>query len=97
MPSGERFRSTPRSHEEAEVLFKNLKAKASDRKAKLIAKKSGQPVATRAERGLQIDLRIEPGYNHQAGWAPIPDDVRPTACWLPDSGRVLGPLEVRVP
>lgn len=22
------------------------------------------------------------GYNHQAGWDPIPDDVRPTACWM---------------
>jgi hypothetical protein len=22
------------------------------------------------------------GYNHQAGWGPIPDDVRPTACWM---------------
>jgi hypothetical protein len=22
------------------------------------------------------------GYNHQAGWGPIPDSVRPTACWL---------------
>ncbi len=30
------------------------------------------------------------GYNHQAGWDPIPDDVRPTACWMPDSGRILG-------
>lgn len=22
------------------------------------------------------------GYNHQAGWGPIPSDVRPTACWM---------------
>jgi len=22
------------------------------------------------------------GYNHQAGWGPIPDDVRPSACWM---------------
>lgn len=22
------------------------------------------------------------GYNHQAGWPPIPDTVRPTACWM---------------
>jgi hypothetical protein len=22
------------------------------------------------------------GYNHQAGWDPIPDEVRPTACWM---------------
>ena len=24
------------------------------------------------------------GYNHQAGWDPIPDTVRPTACWMED-------------
>jgi hypothetical protein len=29
------------------------------------------------------------GYNHQAGWGDIPDTVRPTACWFPDSGRTL--------
>jgi hypothetical protein len=29
------------------------------------------------------------GYNHQAGWDGIPDDVRPTACWFPDSGRLF--------
>ncbi len=22
------------------------------------------------------------GYNHQAGWGDIPDNVRPTACWM---------------
>jgi hypothetical protein len=22
------------------------------------------------------------GYNHQAGWGPIPESVRPTACWM---------------
>jgi hypothetical protein len=22
------------------------------------------------------------GYNHQAGWDGIPEDVRPTACWM---------------
>lgn len=22
------------------------------------------------------------GYNHQAGWGPIPEGVRPTACWM---------------
>jgi hypothetical protein len=31
------------------------------------------------------------GYNHQAGWGPIPAEVRPTACWMPDSGRELVP------
>ena len=30
------------------------------------------------------------GYIHQAGWGDIPDDVRPTACWMSGSGRVLG-------
>jgi hypothetical protein len=61
MPTGGRFKSTPRSHKEAERLLRSFKAEASDRKAKLIARKTGQPVATRAERGLQSDLRIEPG------------------------------------
>jgi hypothetical protein len=32
------------------------------------------------------------GYNHQAGWGEIPDGVRPTACWMPDSGRTLNCL-----
>lgn len=59
-PSGERFHSTPRTHDEAESLLKNLEAEASDRKAKLIAKKSGAPVASRGARGLQTDLRVEP-------------------------------------
>jgi hypothetical protein len=57
---GTRFRSTPRSKEEAEVLMKSLRAEASDRKAKLIAKKSGNPVVSRQDRGLQSDIRIEP-------------------------------------
>jgi hypothetical protein len=59
-PDGTRFRSTPRTHDKAESLLKNLKAEASDRKAKLIAKKSGAPVASRGARGLQTDLRVEP-------------------------------------
>ena len=36
----------------------------------------------------------ESGYNHQAGWGPIPSSVRPTACWMPDSGRTLHCLDV---
>jgi hypothetical protein len=29
------------------------------------------------------------GYVHQAGMAGISSDVRPTACWFPDSGRTF--------
>lgn len=34
------------------------------------------------------------GYNHQSGWGLIPDDVRPTACWIGDSGRLLTCIRV---
>ena len=59
-PDGTRFRSTPRTREEADELAKNLRAEASDRKAKTIAKKAGLPVVSREARGLQTDIRVEP-------------------------------------
>lgn len=31
------------------------------------------------------------GEAHQAGIGPIPDSIRPTACWMPDSGRSILP------
>lgn len=31
----------------------------------------------------------DPPYEHQAGQAGIPNDVRPTACWMAGSGRCM--------
>ena len=68
-PLGHRFVSSPRSEAKAQELATNLRAAASDRRAKIIAKKSGQPVATRAERGLQSDIRVEPAEDGAEEWA----------------------------
>lgn len=50
------------------------------------------PFAQYAPDGTYLGLAggTVTGYIHQAGWGEIPDNVRPTACWMLGSGRVLG-------
>ena len=60
-PDGHRGSAGPFSETAAETLVANFKAKASDDAARRRVKSGkDQRVATRAERGLAADVRMEP-------------------------------------